>query len=183
MRNVHCNVLTSMRQCHVMCHAGVWHCHGLTSAPPTLTSSHYWLQMSDDHCHTHTLIVKLAYTDRGGYLRNALTVLCDNLHKVNFTILWDQRNVRVQYTLVGKTYYILTFNFHTSNPETAWICDTFSCFVIPSLSPVLHRVSDVTIMQYCHIGSDASSSQPTRRNEKDNQVFFLEYRVYKKNLN
>ena len=72
-------------------------------------------------------------------------------------------------------YYILTFNFHTSNPETAWICDTFSCFVIPSLSPVLHRVSDVTIMQYCHIGSDASSSQPTRRNEKDNQSFFGEY--------
>ena len=70
-------------------------------------------------------------------------------------------------THVNHTFLISTRQ-ETANLDL-WIARSVHPLALDS---GLHRVSDVTIMQYCHIGSDASSSQPTRRNEKDNQSFF-----------
>ena len=129
VRNVHCNVLTGVRVHEAMsCNVSHWRLTLSRSdlrSPNIDQSCHYWFQMLDDHCHIHEVIVNLALQRQRRQPKKI------PLHyKVNFTILQDQRNVRVQCTLVGKTCYILTFNFHPSTPdprqETAWICDTFS---------------------------------------------------------
>lgn len=48
--------------------------------------------------------------------------------------------------------------------------DSFDLWINLNASSGQMEVSDVTIMQYCHIGSDACSSAPTKRNEKDNPI-------------
>ena len=127
------------------------------------------LQMSDNHCHVHAVIVKLALTPhRAGWLRRQFTIFKTSKKE---TCVWEGHRLVVHWHCRHRnTCDSHFFNFHTSR-------DSLDLWIARSVHPLaldsgLHRVSDVTIMQYCHIGSDASSSQPTRRNEKDNQSFF-----------
>ena len=157
-----------MRQCHVMCHTGGWHCHGLTSAPPTLTS-HYWFQMLDDHCHIHTVIVNLALQRQRRQPRKSLfTKSTLQFYKIKETCECNVHLLEkhVTYSLLISTHQPQTPGQRQLGFVTLSVA-VHQCNLWPV--PGLHRVSDVRIMQYCHIGSDTSSSQPTRRNGKDNQ--------------
>ena len=150
--------------CSVSCNTGVWHCHGLTSLPnidhqPLLISRcqiiivtfTQWLETFPNTPHTEQ-----------GWLRRHITI---------FTTSKIQRDVQVSGK--GESWFCCTALYKDVNTliykhqtqRQPWFVDN------ASWPWMLHLVSDVTIMQYCHIGSDASTSQPTRINDKDNQGF------------